>query len=61
MLVCVQHDIFGGINVLHMLETVANNVIDSIHAPIDYISGNNMKIENITIPGDRPGRTMIRL
>lgn len=45
-----------------MLETVANNVISSINALIDYnILGNPRKTENITISGDMLCRTMIRL
>lgn len=58
----VRNNILLGINVLLMLETVANNIISSINALIDYNTlGNRMKIENVTIPGKMPCRTVIRL
>jgi hypothetical protein len=50
------------LSILHVLETVANNITMSINALTAYnIIGNHTKTENVTIPGNLLCRTMIRL
>ena len=45
-----------------MLETVANNIIISINALIDYDSlGSHVEIKNVMLPDNMLWRTMIKL
>ena len=45
-----------------MLEAVANNIIISINALIDYDSlGNHVKIKSVMLPDNMLWRTMIKL